>query len=111
MFSTNALAGSLAVGGIFVAIVYAVCQCGSHGEVLTSRGGDGDIGVAVATDVACTNELVAYLYLQLLEWVAALAVVYRRRLPTRAYGDGDTWFGVGAAMGVVIAGGVIAILG
>ena len=99
------------MSGVFVAIVYAVCQCGSHGEVFASRSGDRDIGVAVATDVARTNELVAYLHLQLLEWVAALAVVYRRRLPTRAYGDGDARLGVGAAMGVVTAGRVIAILG
>ena len=99
------------MSGVFVTVVYAVCQCGSHSEVFASRGGDRDIGIAIAVDLTCANELVAYLYLQLLEWVAALAVVYRRRLPTRAYGDGDTWFGVGAAMGVVIAGGVIAILG
>ena len=98
------------MGGIFVTVVHTVCQCSSHGKGLTSRSGDGDIGVAVATDVARTNELVAYLHLQLLEWVATLAVVYRRRLPTRAYGDGNTWLGVGTAMSIVIAGCIIAIL-
>ena len=98
------------MSGIFVAVVYTVCQCGSHGEVLTSRGGDGDIGVAIAVDLARANELVTHLHLQLLEWVTTLSVVYRRRLPTRAYGDGNTWLGVGAAMSVVVTGCILAIL-
>ena len=94
------------MSGIFVAVVYTVCQC----EVFASRGGDRDVGVAIATDVTRTNELVTYLYLKLLEWVTTLPVVYRRRLPTRAYGDGNTWLGVGTAMSIVIAGCIIAIL-
>ena len=51
------------MSGIFVAVVYTVCQCGSHCEVFASRGGDRDVGVAIATDVARTNELVTHLHL------------------------------------------------
>ena len=51
------------MSGIFVAVVYTVCQCGSHGEVFTSRGGDRDVGIAIAINLACTNELVTYLHL------------------------------------------------
>ena len=98
------------MSGIFVAVVYTVCQCGSHGEVFASRGGYRDVGVAIAVDLARANELVTHLHLQLLEWVTTLPVVYRRRLPTRAYGDGNTWFGVGTAMSIVITGCIIAIL-
>ena len=98
------------MSGIFVTVVYTVCQCGSHGEVFASRGGYRDVGVAIAVDLARANELVTHLHLQLLEWVATLAVVYRRRLSARAYGDGNTWLGVGTAMSIVIAGCIIAIL-
>ena len=51
------------MSGIFVAIVYAVCQCGSHSEVFASRGGYRDVGVAIAVDLARANELVTHLHL------------------------------------------------
>ena len=63
LLNKDALARSLTVSSVFVAIVYAVCQCGGHSEVFASRGGDRDVGIAITINLARTNELVTHLHL------------------------------------------------